>query len=114
MIKVFNEGYKVIIDLCARKYDVLLSVDDAEKLAEALEKHAATAALEPPELVKGEQWNARVESYDGLVAIRFFPPTIGAVNKVPLPATAAEKMASVIRDKASWAKHKMRLVISKE
>jgi hypothetical protein len=111
VLTVRAEGDKVIVDLCGRRRDVLLTPGEAERLAAALEENAALAEREMPELVRGEVWGAKVESFDGKVAIRFCPPLAVATTRVPLSAKAARLLAAVIRDKASWAKHKARLVL---
>jgi hypothetical protein len=111
MFAVRQEADKVIIDLNGRRYDILMTCPQAEEFAYHLEQAASAADLHPKSLVAGEQWGANVESYDGKVAIRFYPPHVGAPERVPLPAAAARKLAKVVREKESWARHKMRLVL---
>lgn len=111
MFKVGSEGDLVIVALCSRRRDLMLSVAEALSFAEALDSCAIDAEKESPSLVRGEQWGAKVESYDGRVAVRFFPPGVGNVDRVPLPPRAARQLAETVRDKASWAEYKMRLVV---
>lgn len=111
MLSVFAENDRVIIDLCGRRRDVLLKCDAALRLAETLDARADDAAQGPASVFHGEQWGCRVESYDGTVALRFSPPSVGNPERVPLPAAAARQLAGVIRDKESWARHRMRLVV---
>ena len=111
VLSVFSETDKVILDLGGRKRDVLLSCSAALDLAGALEQHTAVADLEPKSLVRGEVWDVFVESFDGMVAMRFTPPYqhVGDPKRVPIPPAAARSIAGLIREKESWARHKMRL-----
>lgn len=110
-VTVSAGGDKVWLDLGGRKRDVLLTCAAAEAFARGLEGAAALAGAEPPGLFGGEWWGVRVESFDGFVALRFDPPEVGAPGRVPLSVAAARKLAGLVRDKAAWARHKMRLVI---
>lgn len=111
-LPVTAEAGLVVIDLCGRRRDVLLSCDAARATAASLER-AADAADMIPTLFRGEMWNCDVESYDGYVAMRFDPPEVGSPSRVPMPPVAARRMAELIRDKESWARHKARLVLKR-
>jgi len=111
MLKIFHESDRVIIDLCGRRRDVLLSCLQADDVANALDENAGRAERELPSLIRGEQWGCKVESYDRQVAIRFQPPLGATTNRVTLPADAARKMAELIRFKESQARHGMRFVV---
>ena len=110
MFSVGHEEDLVVIDLCGRRRDVLMSCGEAERFAVALEKNAALAELGDPALVRGEPWEAKVESYDGAVAVRFYPPTVGAPERVRMPAAVARAMAARVRFKAQQAAYRMRFV----
>ena len=105
---VFVEGDKVIVDLGARRRDVLMTCGAAEKFAESLEAGANGAELAVPSLVKGERWAVGVQSYDGQVACRFVGPGPGYPQRVPLTAALARMLAGRVRFKAQQAAYKMR------
>lgn len=109
MLTVATEGDKVMLGLGGRRYDLLLAPDQAEALAEGLLKAAATAEVQTPQLVRGEPWGAKVASLRNLVAVRLFPPGVGAVDRVPLPARAARQLAGELRAKADEARAQLRL-----
>jgi hypothetical protein len=110
-IRVEVEQDRVVIDLGGRRRDLLLSCSQAYALADGLDAAAAFALAEAPALALGESWGVQVESYDGLVAVRFDPPHVGAPERVPMTPQAARKVAEMVRFKASQAEHKMRLVV---
>jgi hypothetical protein len=112
VLHVDVEGDRVVIDLCGRRRDVLLGCGDAERLARGLRAGADRARRAPPELARGERWDARVESYDGFVALRFLPPAVGAPGRVPLTPAAAEKLADLVDFKRQQAAYKMRFVFA--
>lgn len=128
-IKVDIEADKVIIDLCSRRTDMLISVDAALKLAEAIEERIPLAEKEAPSLFASKPWQMRVESFDGQVGFKFFPPEECAVTRVPLPVrytagkgndgslkivNVAKVVADLIRFKADQAMYKMRMVLTPE
>lgn len=108
MFAVRCQGDKVVIDLGGRRRDLLMSCGAAEEFENALRQKASEAERAPPELVKGEVWGARVESYDGYVCVRFTPPLGGNPTKVPLPPAAARRMADLVQFKRQQAAYKMR------
>lgn len=113
MLKIFAENDLVIIDLCGRRRDVLLSCLQADEVAEALDRHAAEADLAGPTLSRGEVWDVKVESYDRQVALRFNPPMGLAASRVPLPPKIARKLADLIRMRISQAQYGMRLTLAR-
>lgn len=115
MIRVEVEKDKVVLAAGPRPRDLLLPCAQAERLADALRAAAGLAAKEPPSLVKGEGWGAEVESYDGAVALRFFPPAGNTAppGRVPLPPAAARGLADAVDSKRRQAEYKMRLVLSR-
>lgn len=111
MITVGIEQGLITLDLGGRRRDTLLSCASALRLAEALDLAVLEAEPHQPRLIRGEVWSCKVESFDGLVALRFSNPDIGAPARVPLPPAAARQLAEAIRTKAEQAKHKFRLVL---
>ena len=107
VMTVAQEGDKVMLGLQGRRFDVLLSCAQAERFAEALELAANGAEREPPSLIQGEPWECKIVSYDGMVGIRFFPPIVGAPNRVPLTASVARQLAGRVTFNMQQAKHKM-------
>lgn len=122
-IKVFSEGDKVILDLGSRRTDMLISVDAAYRLAAAIEEKISEAEREAGEVFAGKQWGLKVESFDGQVGFKFFPPEECAVTRVPLPVrfltrirtdgqneyvNVAQRVADMIKFKAQQAENKMR------
>lgn len=105
---VFVEGDKVMLDLGARRRDILMTCGEAEKFAAHLEAGANTAERATPEVVKGDHWEIEVQSYDGQVACRFHAPGPGYPERVPLPASIARKLAARVCFKAQQAAYKMR------
>ena len=103
MLKVYAAGDKVLIDLCGRRRDVLLSPLEAVQFADMLDDRAAWAEQAEPELVKGEQWDCHVRSYGGRVVVRFYSPELGLPERVPMPAGAARQLAEVLRANARAA-----------
>ena len=97
--------------LCASagRRDVLLSCADAEKLVEALRVASRQAELGHPSLYRAEPWQCMVESYDGLVALRFSRPA----KRVPLPALVARRLADHIEFKKQQAAYRMRFVFDR-
>lgn len=112
MLKIFSENDHVIIDLCGRRRDVLLSCLQADDVAEALEARATDAEKAEPTIIRGEKWGVKVESYDRQVALRFDPPLGVMTDRVILPAGIARQLAGLIRSKASWAQYGMRLTLA--
>ncbi len=110
-LTVAVENDLVILDLGERKCDLLLSCAQAEQLAEALISASEFAEQGEPSLVKGERWNIQVESFDGMVAMRITAPAVGYVSRVPVSSRAARSLSELLVEKASWAKHKMRLIV---
>lgn len=133
MIGVDADKGLVIIYLGTRRNDLLLSCGAAYSFAEALEKKAQQAVkdqaqigilqspslqggetgigiLQSPSLLLRETWEVRVQSYDGMVALRFTPPGIGAQDRIPLPPEAAQRLAAYVRFNAQQAAYKMRFV----
>ena len=108
MLKVYAAGDKVLIDLCGRRRDVLLSPLEAVQFADMLDDRAAWAEQAEPELVKGEQWDCHVRSYGGRVVVRFYSPELGLPERVPMPAGAARQLAEVLRANARAAGYKIR------
>jgi hypothetical protein len=111
---VSHEGDKVVLDLGGRRRDLLLSCAQAERFAGALRRHAAGAERAPPVLARGERWAAKVESFDGLVAVRFFPPSVGAPELVSLTPAAARALADAADWKRSCAEHKLRITLARD
>lgn len=104
MLKVFSDGNKVILDLCGRKRDVLLSSVQADELAGSLDQHSLVAEKEPPELIKMEIWNVYVTNYDHKVVMQITPPAGEVVtNRVPMPVGAARQIAELLRTNADMA-----------
>jgi hypothetical protein len=106
---VSAESGLVVLDLCGRRREVLLPCDVALRLAEAIEAAAKVAETELA-VSTGSPWGCKVESYDGFVALRFDPPTVGNPETVPLPPDVARKLADLIRFKEQQAEYKMRFV----
>jgi hypothetical protein len=109
---VSSEGGRVVIDLGGRRSDLLLSCAQAERFAGALRLAASEAELAPPSLAKGERWACKAESFDGLVAVRFFPPSVGAPERVPLTPEAARALADAVDWKRQQAEHKLRITLA--
>lgn len=112
MIGVSQEYDKVVIDMNGRKRDVLLSCAQAERFEEALIDFAAKAELSTPQLIRGEHWSIRVESFDGMVAIRFNPPYVGNPEKVLIPYQVARELAKLVKLKRQQAEYRMRFVFT--
>jgi hypothetical protein len=111
MFYVYQEGDKVLLDLKQPVRDILLTCGQAEVLENELRQKADLAELATPEIIKGETWDLKVESYDGLVAIRIIPPFGVRTDRVPLPSAAARKLADMVQFKCQQAAYKMRFVI---
>ncbi len=114
-MRVFSEKDKVILELGRRGNSFLISCSDALDIAANLDFHAGYAEKEPKSLIKGEVWDVKVESFDGQVGFHFTPPyqKVGNPSIVPMPPNVARSVARLIRDKESWARHKMRLVLQR-
>ena len=110
MFAVCQEDDKVIIDLMGRRFDLLITCEQAEKMEQSLRDAANLAETAPASLIKGEQWNLKCESFDGMVALKFFPPHVGAPSRVPLTPVAARAVADAVKFKREQAEHKLRLV----
>lgn len=104
------EGDKVVLRLTSPRASVLLPIDVALGLADALEECAMIAARAPLGLFRGEPWSAQVQAYDGQVGLRLIPPGAGAPDDVPMPADVARKLADKVREEASWARFHLRVV----
>lgn len=111
MLTVAIENDKVVIIPSAKKKDWLLSCSQSLFLAIALEEAAKETELIPSSIIKGEIWECKVESFDGMVAIRFINPNVGTPDKIPIPSSIAKSLADIIRFKAEQAEHKMRIVL---
>ena len=109
MLKVFQESDKVIIDLCGRKRDVIISPLEAERLADALDENANAAELETPQLVRMDIWNCYVTNRDHLVVMRFTPPDGITATRVPMPHKAARAIADLLRTNANMAGYGLRI-----
>lgn len=107
MFSVSVDGDKVMLDLHGRRFDVMMSCAEAERFAHALELAANGAEREPPSLNRGQPWECKIVSYDGMVGIRFYPPHVGAPNRVPLTPEIARVLAGRVTFKMQQAKHKM-------
>lgn len=114
MIGVDVQDDLVILHLTNRRTDVLLTCAAAEELTRQLRAKAAIAEHGKLTLVKGERWEIKTQSYDGFVAIRFFPPTVGAITRVPLPPRIARALADDIEFKFSQAKHMIRFTFANQ
>ena len=92
--------------------DLLLRVSEALSLSQSLLEVAFEAEQSTEsKAFKGEGWGARVESYDGYVALRFrFPPVTLRRTVIPLSVSAARSLAEQITFKAQQAEHRARLV----
>lgn len=112
MLGVTQEGDKVVLLLTNRSRDVLLTCAAAFDLTNKIRERAIFAANEPAASYACQHWNVFVESYDGLVALRFTPPEPGPFDHVPMPWAIAEKFADLIEFKAQQAKYKMRFEFS--
>ena len=107
MAAVFAENDWVVVDLGSRRRDALLACGDAHGLAAALRHFAAQAEKAAPTLARGERWECKVQSYDGFVALRLFPPHVGAPSRVRLPPAAARALADRVEFKAQQAAYKV-------
>ncbi len=112
-LTVSYEADKVIIDLGGRRRDVLLYCAAAEELEHALRAAADLAEKELPTPVRGERWGLHVESFDGMVAMRFDPPLGVTKVWVPMPFKVARRVADMVKFKREQAEHKMRLVVQR-
>lgn len=111
MIAVYAEGDKVIMDLCGRLRDAILTPLEAERLADAMEERAADAERAMPELVRGEVWSLFVTSFDRHVVLRFTPPPEAGpgVHRATMPPRAAREAARMVRANAVMAGVGMRI-----
>lgn len=109
MIRVEPSGDKVLISLGARMRDVRLTVDAAKELAQALLNAHSVAERNPPELNRGEPWEIKVQSYDGSVWLRFYPPFGHRAGVVPIPRECVHALADRINFKADQARHRLRV-----
>lgn len=113
MLKTFSEKDHVIIDLCGSRTEVLLSCDEALRFAEGLDTAAAEADLYfPKSLNRLQRWDCYIVSFDGKVALRFTPPSLGLPNRVPMPTAAARAIAERIRYEESFAEYRTRLSLN--
>jgi hypothetical protein len=112
MITVACERDIVIIHLGSRQRDLLVTCSEAEKMTHALRKMAnqaeASARMGLHALYRGESWECRIDSYDGVVAIRFFPPQQSTTARVPMSVTAARAIADRIEFVRQQAEYKMK------
>ena len=113
MLRIFAENDHVIIDLCGRRRDALLSCLQADEVAESLEGRAAEAEKAMPTIFRGENWSCLVEPYDRQVALRFNPPLGVTTDRVTLPPDKARQLATLIRSKAEWAQYGMKLTLTR-
>lgn len=110
-MRVFVERDRLIIDLGSRRRDAGMACGEAEKMVHALRSGANTIdawLLSNRPSLFTECWNAKVQSFDGSVWIRFTPPNVGATTRVPLTAHAARKLADRVEFAAQQAAYKMR------
>lgn len=108
---VSHDRDRVYLGLTGRRRDVLLDCGAAEELVDQLRRRADLAAREPKRL-HTEAWGCRVESYDGFVALRFTPPCVGAIDRVPLSPDAARQLADLVEFKSQQARYKMRFAFA--
>lgn len=108
MVTVQYEGDRVIVGLQGRRRDVLLTCGCAEEFAMAL-RGAANGAENQETSLLTEVWGAKVLSFDGFVAIRFFPPIGTTTTRVPMPAGMARKMADAVDFARQQAAYKLRI-----
>lgn len=114
MIKVCTNGDKVILDLCGRKRDVILSPLEAANLAGALCEAATLAEAELPGLIIGDVWSVFVTNFDRHVVMRITPLNdVGNPERVPMPGKAARKIADLLRTNADFAGVGMRITFSR-
>lgn len=113
MIKAFAENDLVILDLCGRRRDVLLSCGTAADLAQRVRELADEAEAADSTIFVGRIWDVKVESFDTAIALRFTPPwqSQGDPWRVPMRAGAARRFADLIDSKVSFAQYGMRLVL---
>lgn len=110
-MQVFQEKDRVILDLGRRATDVLFSWKEGEKLMETLRNMADFAdewAKTGKPTIVTQVWACKVQSYDGLVAVRFHAPMVGVPSRIPLPAGSARKLADAIEFSLQQAAYKMR------
>jgi hypothetical protein len=110
VINLCTEADRVVFYPTVRQRDVLMSVDLALRTALTMERLADMAELEPGTLATKIQ-GLQVESFDGKIALRLH---VGTEWPLSLTATAARKVAELIRFKAQQAEFKMRLLVAGE
>lgn len=103
-LSVLLEGDKVLLHLGQPTSCVIVSVDLAESLSMTLDRMAVEADKGLPSVIKGENWRCNVQSVDGKVGMRFWPPLGSDSSRVLLTPTAARALAGVLRTQASFAK----------
>lgn len=109
MFRIFHDADKVVIDLMARRRDLLLSPLEAERMADALEEFAGLAEQALPSLFRGENWGVFVTTYGEQVVLRFTFPSLGLAERVPVPPRAARQIAELLRRNAETAGYRLRI-----
>jgi len=109
---------RVIVDFCGRKRDLLLSPDDGLRFAEKIEELCVVCESWMQsggrgELVKGQDWNILVKSWDGFINIRFtvVGDECSLHERVSIPYEAARKMADHVRAKYTEARFRTHLEV---
>lgn len=101
---------RVILDFLGRRRDLQLLPNDAERFAEEVEKRCEDCAAwmkagGQGELVRGEHWKVKVQSWDGYVNLRFTRiGDAGLHGRVSIPYKVAQAIAHRVRLKATEAR----------
>lgn len=103
MLTVNQDRDKVVIHLGGRCRDVLLTPEEAFRLADSVDEVVPLAESAPPGLILNQQWNIYIGFRDGSVVLRVTPPFVGNADRVPFPPKAARAFARRLRDNATAA-----------
>ena len=103
-----SEGL-VVLDV--KRPNLLLNLDQADRLASSLDEAARLASGQPLPPSKGQSWSCDVRSYDGAVGLKFEGPE-HLIRRILIPPQAAVRLAGKVRFERVWAEHKLRLVVN--
>lgn len=117
-ISVSADRDRVVLAFAGRLRDLCLEPWDAARFAEAIESAAAhcerwMTAGGRGELVKGEEWTAYVQSWDGRVNVRFRRVgDTGLHDRVSIPYRVAREIAHRARLKVTEARFRVHLAMN--
>lgn len=112
MMKIYAGDGSVVLEMNRRKRDHLFGWKLADVIIESLREAANVADQQVAKAKLVLSWEAKVESYDGFVALQFVGPEAGVPKRIPMPPDIARKLADLIEWKSQQAAYKMRFEVA--